>query len=392
QLKEAKEQAEMARKAQSEFLSLMSHEIRTPLNAVVSLTDLMLHENPNQDQMENLESVKFSARHLLGLIDDILDYNKIESGNIQFENEDFDLRSLVHELYKSLEVKAKEKNLEFIIDIDKNVPNILRTDTLRLKQILYNLLSNALKFTEKGNVTLRIEKISDDPKDKRIFFEVRDTGIGISENRLDAIFEKFTQAEVDTGRKYGGSGLGLSICKKLVELQGGKIEAKSQPGKGSVFRFFIEMEEGNPDFRHDKLLKKITEGKTLEGMKILLVEDDKMNQFVGRKVIQNKWKAELVIAGTAEEALNIMQNQDFDLVLMDLLLPGIDGYQATKIIRENKEKKFKNPSIPIIALTADAFKETRNQAFKAGLDDFITKPFDYPKLLEKIMGYKPQKV
>ncbi|MFW6351635.1 MAG: PAS domain S-box protein [Bacteroidota bacterium] len=391
QLKEAKEEAEMARKAQSEFLSLMSHEIRTPLNAVVSLTDLMLHEDLNQDHLENLETVKFSARHLLGLIDDILDYNKIESGNIQFENEDFDLRSLVHELYKSLEVKANEKNIELITHIDENVPNILRTDTLRLKQILYNMLSNALKFTEKGNVSLSIEKNTDDKKDKRIFFGVKDTGIGISENRLDAIFEKFTQAEVDTGRKYGGSGLGLSICKKLVELQGGKIEAKSQQGKGSVFRFFIEMEEGDSNFRHDKTLKKVTEGKTLEGMKILLVEDDKMNQFVGKKVIQNKWKADLRIVGTAEEALDILHKEDFDLILMDLLLPGIDGYQATKTIRKNKDKKFRNASVPIIALTADAFKETRNEAFKAGLDDFITKPFDYPQLFEKIMEYKPQK-
>lgn len=389
QLKQAKDEAEMARKAQSEFLSLMSHEIRTPLNAVVSLTDLMLHEDLDQDHLENLETVKFSARHLLGLIDDILDYNKIESGNIQFEHEDFDIRSLIFELYKSLEVKANENENDLLTYVDENVPEILRTDTLRLKQILYNMLSNALKFTEKGNVSLKVEKITDDPKDRRIFFEVKDTGIGISENRLDAIFEKFTQAEVDTGRKYGGSGLGLSICKKLVELQGGKIEAKSQPGKGSVFRFFIDMEEGKADFTHDKAIKRSAEGKTLEGMKILLVEDDKMNQFVGKKVIQKKWKADLLIAATGEEALDILRKEDFDLVLMDLLLPGIDGYQTTKTIRENKDNYFRNSSLPIIALTADAFMETRNMAFKAGVDDFITKPFDYPRLLEKIMEYKP---
>lgn len=390
QLKKAKEDAEKARKAQSEFLSLMSHEIRTPLNAVVSLTDLMLHENLNVDQLENLDTIKFSARHLLGVIDDILDYNKIESGNIEFDYEDFDLRQLIKDLYKTLEIKAQQKNLELIIDIDEKIPSILRTDTLRLEQVLYNMLSNAIKFTPSGFVSLKIEKKSDEPGDSNILFEVKDTGIGIAEDRLDAIFEKFTQAEVSTSRKYGGSGLGLSICKKLIELQGGTISAKSKPGKGSVFTFMLEMKPGENKIATKKESKRKDNEKTLKGVKILLVEDDKMNQFVGRKVVQHKWEADLTIKESGEEALEDIEKNSYDIVLMDLLMPGIDGYEATRMIRKNAEGKYKNPGVPIIALTADAFLETRKKAFKAGVNDFVTKPFDYPKLLNTLLKYKPE--
>lgn len=388
QIRQARDEAERARKAQSEFLSLMSHEIRTPLNAVVSLTDLMLHEKLNADQLENLSSVKISARHLLALIDDILDYNKIESGNIQFENTDFELRKMIQELAKALEIKAREKNIRFVTAIDEKVPRVLRGDTLRLKQVLFNLLSNAIKFTQKGKVSLTISRMTDYPGDKRIRFEVEDTGIGIARDRLDAIFEKFTQAETSTSRKYGGSGLGLTICKRLIELQGGEIFAQSTQGKGSIFSFYLIMEEGELADLAPSAPEEVAEHHTLEGMKILLVEDDKMNQFVAQKIIAKKWLAALTIVSSAEESLQLIRKQDFDLILLDLLLPGISGYELTQIIRANPDNDIPNPFVPVIALTADAFQETRNKAYEAGVDDFVTKPFDYLKLLEKISRYK----
>ncbi len=384
QLKQARDDAEKARQAQSEFLSLMSHEIRTPLNAVVSLTDLMLHENQTPDQEENLSSVKVSAAHLLGLIDDILDYNKIESGNIQFETEEFDLRELIDTIIQALKIKAKEKGIRLNIRVDESVPKILKGDTLRLRQILLNLLSNAIKFTHEGSVTLSAEN----QKGNNILFEVKDTGIGISADRLNAIFEKFTQEKHDTSRKYGGSGLGLTICKKLIELQGGEIHAKSVVGQGSAFTFYLPMEKGKKLASKTKSQTKESEEYSLKGMKILLVEDDKMNQFVAQKIIGKKWEAHLVIISTGEEALELLEKEKFDLLLLDILLPGMDGYETTQQIRNNPLGKITNPNIPIVALTADAFVETRQKAFESGMDDFVSKPFDYEKLFHKINSYR----
>jgi len=387
QLKQARDDAEKARMAQSEFLSLMSHEIRTPLNAVVSLTDLMLHEEQSSDQNENLVSVKISAKHLLGLIDDILDYNKIESGNIQFETEDFDIRFLVEQLQKALEIKAQEKGINLLTDVENDVPQILRADTLRLKQILFNMVSNAIKFTEKGFVSLRVFK--PEKTTHKIHFEVKDTGIGISQNRLEAIFEKFTQEKYSTTRKYGGSGLGLTICKHLVELQKGKIFASSKKNEGSVFSFYLPMEEGKKAREPKTKINSIKEVYSLHGMNILLVEDDKMNQFVARKVIEKKWNANLTIVGSGEEALSKLYEKHFDLALMDILLPSMDGYQVVRKIRANEENKIQNPGLPIIALTADAFVETRKKAFESGMNDFVTKPFDYDNLFKKLQSYMP---
>jgi PAS domain S-box-containing protein len=387
QLNQAKDDAEKARKAQSEFLSLMSHEIRTPLNAVVSLTDLLLQDELNKEQLENLNSVKVSARHLLSLIDDILDYNKIESGNIQFESHDFDLRFLVEELSQTLGFKAREKGLKFSVQVHDNVPKVLIGDTLRLKQVLYNLLSNGIKFTEEGSVNLTVKNQPGSTKGI-IQFEVQDTGIGILKDRLDAIFEKFTQAETSTTRKYGGSGLGLAVCKKLIELQGGEISAQSTPGKGSVFTFYLPMTEGSALAGLNNGYSEASSVDTLQGMHILMVEDDKMNQFVGQRVLAKKGKALLTIASTGEEALALLENNDYDLILMDLLLPNIDGCQLTQMIRNNEAGKIKNPKIPIIALTADAFLETRKKAFDAGVNDFVTKPFDFLKLFKRIIKYR----
>lgn len=390
QLKQAKEDAERARAAQSEFLSLMSHEIRTPLNAVVSLTDLMLHEEQNPEQEESLQSVKISARHLLGLIDDILDYNKIESGNIQFETTAFDIRELVKQLSKALGVKANEKNIEFRTHVSSGVPQILKGDTLRLKQILFNMLSNAIKFTDHGYVSLEVDAESRTPEGQRIYFKVADTGIGITEDRLEAIFEKFMQAETSTTRKYGGSGLGLTICKRLVEMQGGAVSASSKVGEGSVFTFYIPMETSHDVVAAEKDVPTKEPEYSLHGMRILLIEDDKMNQFVADKIIRKKWKAQLTICSSGEQALEKLGTDSFDLILLDLLLPAMDGYEVAHKIRNDKTLSLKNPRIPIIALTADAFLETRQKALEHGMNDFISKPFDYANLFETLNRYRKE--
>ena len=389
QLRQARDDAEKAKMAQSEFLSLMSHEIRTPLNTVVSLTDLMLDDKLSDDQKENLSTVKFSAHHLLQLIDDILDFNKIEAGNLMFEKTEFDIRSLVNGIVKTLKIKAVDKNLKLSVHIDYELPEIMIADTLRLRQILLNMLSNAIKFTNEGYVSLKIEsRPGRKNNEKNIHFKVKDTGIGIQADRLNAIFEKFTQAETSTSRKYGGSGLGLTICKRLVELQDGEISAKSKPGEGSVFSFYLPMQTGEKKFPSPSAPKEKSTHKNLKGIKILLVEDDKMNQFVGRKVIEKKWQADLTIAETGEEALEYIRKTAYDLILMDLLLPGISGYEVTRKIRQGDTSNINSPSVPVIAFTADAFAETRQKAYEAGVDDFVSKPFDYFRLFDKIIRYK----
>ncbi len=389
QLRQARDDAEKAKMAQSEFLSLMSHEIRTPLNTVVSLTDLMLDDKLSDDQKENLSTVKFSAHHLLQLIDDILDFNKIEAGNLMFEKTEFDIRSLVNGIVKTLKIKAEDKNLKLSVHIDDELPEIMIADTLRLRQILLNMLSNAIKFTNEGYVSLKIEsRPGRKNNEKNIHFKVKDTGIGIQADRLNAIFEKFTQAETSTSRKYGGSGLGLTICKRLVELQDGEISAKSKPGEGSVFSFYLPMQTGEKKFPSPSAPKEKSTHKNLKGIKILLVEDDKMNQFVGRKVIEKKWQADLTIAETGEEALEYIRKTAYDLILMDLLLPGISGYEVTRKIRQGDTSNINSPSVPVIAFTADAFAETRQKAYEAGVDDFVSKPFDYFRLFDKIIRYK----
>lgn len=381
----ARDMAEKARKAQTEFLSMMSHEIRTPLNAVVTLTDLMLNENPNPAQLENLHPVNVSAKHLLVLIDDILDYNKIESGNILFEARDFDIRSMITSVSKTFDQKIREKNLLFYSDVNSNVPQHLRGDTLRLKQVLINLLSNAVKFTEFGHIRLLVDCLVQSNDSHLIRFSVEDTGIGIRKDRQELIFDRFTQADLSTTRKFGGSGLGLSISKKLVELQGGNIYVESEYGKGSTFSFVLPLQAGRMDALTKPLQNEPATFDSLEGMHILMVEDDSINQFVGKQIIQKKGQADLDIASNGEEALQLLKTKNYDLILMDLLLPGMDGYELTRQIRGNPNGGIINPKIPIIVLTADAFMETRTKAFEAGVNDFITKPVDFVKLLNAII-------
>ncbi len=384
ELLEAKKAAELAAKAKTEFLSNMSHEIRTPMNAVIGLTELLLQEKHDEKTLEYLKSIKYSADNLLVIINDVLDFSKIESGKITLEVIDFDIRKLVDDLGKTISYKADEKGIELLKKIADDVPRLLRGDPFRLNQILLNLTGNAIKFTEKGFVEIAIRLGKTPSNDKvSLIIDVIDTGIGIPERKLGNIFESFTQAYTDTTRLFGGTGLGLAITQNLVRLQGGQIQVKSELGKGSVFKVTMDFETGQRSGINIEGQRIPMEEKNLKGMRILVVEDNKMNQFVARQILQ-RWNAQVSLAGNGEIALEILEGADFDLVFMDLQMPVMGGFETTDLLRSG-ERAPRNQHVPIMALTADAFAETRQKVASYGMNDFVTKPFDQDELYQKII-------
>lgn len=381
----AKDRAEQASQIKSQFLSVMSHEIRTPMNAVIGLAHFLMEEDPRPDQLENLKTLQFSAENLMALINDILDYNKIDSGKVELEKVPFDLRNIIHRIVHSHSFQANEKSLRISCEIDEAIPETLIGDSLRLGQIVNNLVSNAVKFTEKGFVRISIlrEFTHDVQTDIKFVFE--DSGIGIPENKRKSIFEAFTQATSSTSRKYGGTGLGLAIVKRLVELHGGDIKVKSRRDGGSVFEFIIPF-----DFVDTKKIEAEKSGllakqRSLKSASILVAEDNVVNQILIRKFLK-KWDAgNLVIASDGLEALNEFNSQKFDLVLLDLQMPELDGFSVAKAIRKNSDPD-KN-SIPILALTAASFNEIKEEMKESGMNDFVPKPFAPDILFEKIIKY-----
>lgn len=378
-LVQARIEAEVANATKAQFLSMMSHEIRTPLNAVIGLSHILLMDKPREDQLENLKSIRFSADNLLVIVNDILDFNKIESGKINFETTDFQIRDFTSGIIRTFRPLADEKNLELRMDTDPTLPAIITGDRTRLSQILVNLLSNAIKFTAEGSVTLRMVRLGIKQKQVRIRFDIIDTGIGIEPEALDRIFEDFVQARQDTTRKFGGTGLGLAIAKRLVEMQGGKISVTSQIGKGTVFS--LEM-----PFYFSKIVPESTEKssfrfESMAGVKILLAEDNKINQLVAKQFL-TRWGIEFLMVDNGELALEALKENHFDLVLMDLEMPVMDGYEATRRIRQLPDPV--KSGIPIVALSASAMLEIQEKAKTFGMNSFVTKPFEPCELYLKI--------
>ncbi|BDS11902.1 hybrid sensor histidine kinase/response regulator [Aureispira anguillae] len=389
-LLKAKEEAEKSSHAKAEFLSIMSHEIRTPMNAVVNLTNYLLEDAPEERQIENLNILKFSANNLLAIINDVLDFNKIESGKVEFESIDFDLLGLLDSIYYGMAVNAKKRNIGFFLETDFKLSKMLIGDPNRLTQILNNLISNAIKFTEKGHVKLKLVVLEETPSSIKLRFEVEDTGIGISEEEKMYIFNMFTQAATNTTRKYGGTGLGLAITKRLLILQNSDIELRSKVGKGSTFSFDLNFKKGT-SLVQERILgaPKETLGKDLKGVRVLVVEDNTVNVLVVKKFLQ-KWGVDFTHAADGLDAVEKVKSQLYDLILMDIHMPNMDGYVATKVIRSMNDGYY--DYVPIIALTASALMDNKERIYDAGMNDIIVKPFNPTELYKILVKYLVKKI
>ena len=380
QLEEAKITAEQSVEAKDHFLSTMSHELRTPLNGVIGLTYHLLQNEPRQDQQEDLQTLKFSAENLLSLINDILDFSKIEAGKVKLQQLPFNLRDILRSLHHSFVSQAETKGLKLKLNIAPDVPAELIGDSVRLTQILTNLLGNALKFTHHGQICLRVSCQQQNQDLVQLLIEVEDTGIGIEEEKLNTIFLKFEQATQLTSNYYGGTGLGLAIAKQLVELQGGKIEVDSVLEVGTHFKVQLPYSLGTKANLKEIALNHTTSQPDLDfdNLNVLIAEDNKVNQAVAKKFLQN-WDIKYIIAENGKEAVEAARQQVFNLILMDLQMPVMDGFEATKQIRALSEFNYKHT--PIIAITAGGNAGTQNRLIEAGLDDMLLKPFTPDQLL-----------
>jgi signal transduction histidine kinase/CheY-like chemotaxis protein len=376
ELLKAKEAAESSSKAKSNFLSVMSHEIRTPLNAIIGYIHLLSNDNSHQAQEEYLKAISISSQNLLNLVNDILDFSKIEEGRIEFQMRKINVRNMAQELKLANAFKASERENNITVMLDQDLPEYVLGDEVRLSQILNNLISNAIKFTYAGQISIEINKIRESDTKVCLQFKVRDTGVGIAPEAKSIIFERFTQANSEINRQYGGSGLGLSIVKKLLELQGKTIELESELGKGSAFFFEMSFDKyPDEDSQRGKSLEK--QAPDLSGVRILLVEDMYLNSIMAKTMLSN-WKAEVELAENGQIGLDMFKERHYDLILMDLQMPVMDGITATIKIRAL------DPKVPIIALTASSSFETQNEIKSSGMDDYISKPFNPYSLFETI--------
>ncbi|WP_181304133.1 response regulator [Rufibacter sp. XAAS-G3-1] len=374
--------AEHATQRKAEFISYMSHEIRTPLNAIMGLTYLLLQENGlKEEHKQNLNSIHFSSQNLLALINNTLDYSKMEAGKVELEKVNFHLKDLLKNTHQALCLRSMEKRINFDLAIDPRTPAEVAGDPVRLMQILNNLLSNAIKFTEHGSVKLGVDVVYQNSQEWVLDFTVSDTGIGIPVDKQSSIFESFTQASTSTHRQYGGTGLGLSITKNLVDLHKGAIQLKSVPGEGSSFSVRLRFVKPQSSL---VTLPKIGGNKIpctkLRGVKILVVDDNDINKTVATKLLTN-WHAEVETADDGLSALSKIDSTKYDLVLMDLYMPHLDGFQTVSRLREA------GYSLPVIALTANASEEERKRILEAGVNDYLTKPFVPQDLFNKVLQH-----
>jgi PAS domain S-box-containing protein len=372
----AKEQAQQLGEAKEMFLSVMSHEMRTPLNAVIGMTHLLLESNPKPSQVEDLNILKFSGENLLRIINDVLDFSKIETGNLVLESIPVDLAQLCNDIISLLQIEAQKRNNKLTLYFDRNIPKELLSDKTRLYQILMNLLGNALKFTDNGHVDLWVDVTKQDEQSVDILFQIKDTGIGIPKEKQNYIFESFTQAGADISRKYGGTGLGLAITKRLVKLFGAEIQLESVEGKGSNFHFTIRMNRANEHQPHNKATET-----NFNNKRILIVDDNQINILVAQRIL-TKWGLNIDHVTDGYQAIEMIAKNKYDLVLMDIHMPGIDGYETTTIIRGMDDDYHRN--LPIIALTASTLSDHVHRFEAAGMNGYAFKPFN-PAEIKKIL-------
>ena len=374
----AKEKAELASKTKANFLSTVTHELRTPLYAVTGLTNMLLDENPKPDQIQHLKSLKFSGDYLLTFINDILQINKIEANKVELDPEVFDLYKKVENVISALNNSALDNNILMHYEYEKDLPLTFEADQLKISQILINLIGNAIKFTKDGDIWVRVSKIHQSGNDYNIRFEIEDNGIGITKEKQEHMFDSFSQGSIQINRKYGGTGLGLSIVKGLIEILNGKIYLKSELGKGSTFFFEIPLTyaEEIAKVKANDYSKDINE-LDLTNIKILIVEDNKINQMITKKIL-NKMNLKCDIVDNGEEAVSKIKENNYDVVLMDIHMPGISGIEATKIIRTFDK------DLSIFALTAVTLEDKMHEFEEAGFDDIISKPFKQDDFEKKL--------
>lgn len=381
-LKQAREQAEQGLKVKSEFLSTMSHEIRTPLNSVIGMSHLLLKNDPRADQIEQIDIMLFSANNLLSIVNDILDYNKIEAGKIVFEHIEMDIAAIIRNIASGLQTPAQDKGIDLKINIDNELQNKVLGDPTRLFQVISNLVHNAIKFTPKGFVEIGVEVQEQTDKIITLLIRVTDSGIGISTDKIRIIFDRFTQADSSTSRGFGGTGLGLAICKKILELQHTTLQVSSKPDKGSTFYFVQRFEKSIKTAEQKQQENNLPrqEGKPFASVSILLVEDNPINVLVAQKFLE-RWGAHTDVAQNGLEALEKLDITKHQLILMDLHMPVMDGYEAARKMREN------GVTLPIVALTATLLNEIEEQVKEAGIDDMVSKPFLPDELFRKVLLY-----
>lgn len=367
---EAREQALKLSEAKEMFLSVMSHEIRTPLNAVIGMTHLLLDNEPKASQIDDLNILKFSGENLLHIINDILDFTKIETGKMEMEFVPFNLKLLANDIINSLQVNVKKNGNQLNLLFDEQIPDLISGDKNRLYQILMNFLGNAIKFTENGFVQLKIMLVAEDEESTLIQFAVEDTGIGIAKDKQNYIFETFTQAKTDIARKYGGSGLGLAITKKLLGMYNAEIHVDSILGKGTTFSFDIAFKK-TAEILNGEVVG--TEMAAFLNKRILVVDDNEINILIALRIL-SKWGLTIDSAINGYEAIDKIASNTYDLVFMDIKMPGIDGFETTGIIRDIKGEYYKN--IPIIALTASTLKNDHLKFKECGMNGHVLKPFN----------------